>query len=234
MDNETIAMGPMWYVSFLLAITVHEAAHAWAAKLGGDDTAYEEGQVTLNPLPHIKREPMGTILVPWVSFFYMGWMIGWASAPYDPDWQRRFPHRSAWMALAGPAANFVLVLLAALLIHIGIALEFFVQPKSITMTSVVQAATPGIADGAAVLLSLMFFLNLLLGIFNLIPVPPLDGATVIGLFFREEKAAQVIETLHNSQFAFFGLIIAWGAFDTIFDPVYTLALNLLYPGSNYS
>ena len=113
MHHVDLAALPLWYVAFLLSLTCHEAAHALAAKLGGDLTAFHGGQVTLNPVPHIKREPFGTVFVPLVSYFMGGWMIGWASAPYDPTWQMRYPHRAAWMAAAGPLANFTLAMLAA-------------------------------------------------------------------------------------------------------------------------
>ena len=72
-----IVLGVLWYVVFLMAITFHEGAHALAAKWGGDPTAFRAGQVTLSPLPHMQREPFGTILVPLLSFYLQGWMIGW-------------------------------------------------------------------------------------------------------------------------------------------------------------
>src|SRR6188472_3904069 len=114
--------GLIYYVVFLLSATVHEAAHALAAKLGGDLTAFHGGQVSLDPLPHIRREPFGMVLFPILSYLTGGWMMGWASAPYDPYWAQRHPRRAAWMSLAGPAANFTLVVLAALLIHAGIGM----------------------------------------------------------------------------------------------------------------
>jgi hypothetical protein len=94
------------YVVFLFSTTCHEAAHALVAKLGGDTTAALGGQVSLNPIPHIRRSPFGMVVIPIISFLFSGGMIGWASAPYDPSWERRHPRRAAWMALAGPAANF--------------------------------------------------------------------------------------------------------------------------------
>ena len=75
MTPEQIALFPLWYVAFLLSLTCHEAAHALVAKWGGDLTAYSSGQVTLNPLPHIRREPFGTVLVPILSFLLSGWML---------------------------------------------------------------------------------------------------------------------------------------------------------------
>ena len=227
-----LTLAPMWYVAFLLAITCHEGAHALAAKLGGDLTAYEEGQVTLNPIPHVRREPFGTILVPLLSYFIGGWMIGWASAPYDPDWQRRYPHRAGWMALAGPAANLLLVVLAGIAIHIFIGMGYLEQPQSINFTRVVQGISGG-ASGLAVFLSILFSLNLLLMAFNLLPVPPLDGATIVGLFMDEERALRFAEFCHNPTFSLIGIVVAWNVFDHLFDPVFTASLNILYPGAGY-
>src|SRR5260221_13353403 len=123
-STQLLAYGFVWYVAFLFSTTCHEAAHALVAKLGGDETAAEGGQVTLNPIPHIRRSPYGMVLVPIVSFLLGGWMIGWASAPFDPAWQRQYPRRSAWMALAGPSANFALILLAWLSILVGIVIGY--------------------------------------------------------------------------------------------------------------
>ncbi len=143
MTPEMLSLGPIWYVCFLFALTCHEAAHALAAKIGGDETAARGGQVTLNPLPHIQREPVGTIVVPFLSFMISGWMLGWASAPYDPVWAERYPKRAAWMALAGPVANFALVILAALFIHLGIGAGVFPNPESTHPVSTMDATTPG-------------------------------------------------------------------------------------------
>jgi hypothetical protein len=71
-DSQLLAEAPLWYVAFLLSVTCHEAAHAWAALRLGDDTASRGGQVTLNPMPHIQREPLGMVVVPLVSLFLGG------------------------------------------------------------------------------------------------------------------------------------------------------------------
>src|SRR5512141_2478373 len=114
--DPAIATGFLWFVAFLFSTTVHEAMHALAALRGGDPTAYHGGQVSLSPLPHIRREPIGMLVVPLFTSATMGWAMGWASAPYDPAWAERFPRRASWMALAGPAANFVIAVAALLLI----------------------------------------------------------------------------------------------------------------------
>ncbi len=233
MKPELIALAPMWYVVFLLSLTCHEASHALAAKLGGDMTAFEGGQVTLNPIPHMKREPFGTILFPVLSYIMSGWMMGWASAPFDPRWAHRHPRRAAWMALAGPAANMVLVLLAAGAIHVGIFAGIFALPESAGFTHVVDATHGGLAGGGATLLSILFSLNLLLAAFNLLPMPPLDGITAIGVFLPEKVAVRVAEWGRHPSFMLLGMVVAWKVFGYLFDPLFTLGLNLLYPGHSY-
>lgn len=234
MHPDTLALGMLWYIAFLFSLCCHESAHALAARLGGDPTAFLAGSMTLNPVPHIRREPFGTVLVPIASYALAGWMIGWASAPYSPGWQRQYPRRAAWMALAGPAANFTLVILAAVGIHAGLALGAFVLPMRVGFTSVVEAAAPAsAAGGLAALLSILFSLNLLLGTFNLLPVPPLDGNTAIGLILPQGAARRVADFGRNRMLALVGLLIAWKLFDYLFRPVFLFALNLLYPGAGY-
>ena len=230
---ETIALGFIWYVVFLFSTTCHEGAHALAAKLGGDLTAFHSGQVTLNPLPHIRREPFGTVVVPILSYFFSGWMIGWASAPYDPSWQRRYPRRAAWMALAGPAANFALVLVAAVAIRAGMALGHFHPPHTATFTHITESAPSADPSFAATLLSILFVVNLLLGTFNLLPVPPLDGNTGVTLLMREKAALKFLDWTQNSGFGMLGLLVAWMLFGRIFHYLLALALNVLYPGARY-
>lgn len=228
---QMLVLAAVWYVAFLLAITCHEGAHAWAAMLGGDLTAFREGQVSFSPIPHIQREPFGTIVVPIASYFLAGWMMGWASAPYDPYWAQRYPRRAAWMAAAGPAANFLLMLVAAAGIRLGVWLDVFYAPERITYARVTAAHQGGILELAATFVSVMFVLNLLLFLFNLIPVPPLDGASIITLLMDERTAARFKE--FTASYGLIGLMLAWYLFRYIFDPIYALALNLLYPGANY-
>ena len=233
MAPDFLVLGVIWYIVFLFSTTCHEGAHALAAKLGGDTTAFEGGQVSLNPIPHIRRSPVGLVLVPIISYFVAHWMIGWASAPYDPLWQERHPHRAAWMALAGPAANFTLVILSALAIHAGMLAGVFERPASAGFTRVVVAAVPGIAGFAATFLSIVFVLNLLLGTFNLLPVPPLDGNTAVTLVMPEDVARRFLNWFRTQSFGMIGLILAWYLFDKIFSVVFRFALGALYPGSNW-
>jgi Zn-dependent protease len=235
---EFFALGLIWYIVFLFSTTCHEAAHALAAKIGGDPTAFHGGQTTLNPIPHIRREPFGMVLVPVLTYFmWHGSMIGWASAPYDPDWEQRYPRRAAWMALAGPGANFTLMLLAALGIREGVALGIFRAPQSATFSHITEAANAGDAGSlvtfAATFLSVLFVLNLLLGTFNLLPVPPLDGSSGITLLMPERTALRYLEMLKEPMFRMAGLLAAWFLFGKAFDVIFTVALNTLYPEASY-
>jgi Zn-dependent protease len=229
-----LLLGLTWYVVFLFSTTCHEAAHALAAKIGGDLTAFHGGQVSLDPLPHIRREPFGMVVFPLISYLIGGWMMGWASAPYNPDWARRHPRRAAWMSLAGPGANLSLTVLSGLLIHVGLWMGVFQYPDPATFTHLADSVNGGAWEGAATFLSVMFSLNLLLGIFNLLPVPPLDGFSAVGLLMSESAAGRFQEMGWRMRgFSMFGLLIAWKVFDPIFDPIFGLALRALYPGLGY-
>lgn len=225
----------MLYFVFLYSTVLHEAGHAWAALKLGDDTAYKGGQVSLDPIPHMRREPIGMIIVPIISFFlnmqrgYLG-LMGWASAPYDPHWALQYPRRSAWMAMAGPAGNLILVLASALLIRLGYHLEFF-EPGTYFFGSVVKAAGENrLAEFLAMLLGMTFSLNLLLMIFNLFPVPPFDGSAIPIFFMKERTAEKYMHAIWNPQYQILGMIIAYQAFGSIFYPIHFYAVGLLYPG----
>lgn len=231
--SETISNGLVWYVVFLFSTTLHEASHAFVSYRLGDRTAYEGGQVTLNPVPHIMREKLGLVVVPIITFILNGWMIGWASAPYDYNWAMRYPKKSAMMAAAGPSANLFLVILSAVFIHIGINLGGFYVPDTIYFSKIVGAYETGYWPAASKFVSILFSLNLILFVFNLLPIPPLDGSGIIKLFLPEGPARRYMQFLANPGLAFLGLIVAWNLFDYIYSPVWLFVINLVYPGSGF-
>ncbi len=219
----------IWYVAFLFSVTAHEAAHALAAMKGGDLTAYLGGQVTLNPLPHIKRSPFGTMVMPLLSYMFGGWMIGWASAPYDPNWAQRYPRKAALMAAAGPAANFLIFIVAFFMMKIGLAYGAFSRPApdEFELTSLVVANNENLSSVSA-LLSVFFILNLILFIFNLFPLPPLDGSSIITLFMSARQVYRFNEWMNQPALQFLGLILAWRAFEVVFAPVFLVVYKLLH------
>jgi Zn-dependent protease len=224
---EILVLGLTWFVVFIFSTTVHEAAHALVAHKLGDSTAYHGGQVSLNPLPHIQREPIGMLLVPLISFAaYQNWMIGWASAPYDPRWAYSYPRRAAWMSLAGPAANLLLALVAGGIIRIGLMTGSFSAPTTLSFDRIFSVNQgPG---GAVVPLSILFSLNLILCLFNLFPLPPLDGSGVLPLFMKESLAQRYLEFTHNPAFSLIGLLVAWKVAPFLIGPLFNVALRILY------
>jgi Zn-dependent protease len=225
MDQLVLAFG--WYLVFLFSTTFHEAAHAWVAQLGGDLTAYEGGQVSLDPRPHIRREPWGMVILPLISVLMFGWPFGFASTPYDPFWTRRYPRRAAWMSLAGPAANLLLVAAAGLILRFGLSLGYLEMPRYFSLTQLMTGAS-GYWTSAAVLLSMLFVLNLILAVFNLLPVPPLDGSGAVLLFLRQDQVVSYQNLLRHPLMGVVGLLVAWYLFNPLLRPVLRAALHLLY------
>lgn len=233
MDNpEQLLLLPLWYVVFLLSLTCHEAAHALVAYFGGDDTAYALGQVTLNPVPHMQREPLGTMAVPIVTYFLTqpSWMMGWASAPYGPSWEDRHPRRAALMALAGPLANLGLCAVGFGVLRIGLALgvwDVAAESYSFSQLVVPVAEGAGALDAVARLASILAFLNLVLFVFNLIPLPPLDGSQVLAGLFSPARHAR--DALRGSMAgSLVGLLAAWSIFPYLFGPIWRLAEAALF------
>jgi len=222
MNPEDLAIYLMWYVVFLLSVTCHEAAHALAAKWGGDLTAYHAGQVTLNPVPHVQREPWGMVMMAMGGF-----LMGWGSAPYDPYWEQRYPRRAAWMALAGPAANLILVLIAAIIIKVGFATGVFVKIGSWQFTQLVGGRGSEVWEGVARFVSILFTQNVLLCFFNLLPVPPLDGNSAITLILPQSLAEKFREITRTGFLAMFGIWIAWFIASPMMGPILVVAISTL-------
>ena len=136
------------------------------------------------------------------------------------------------MALAGPGANFTLMILAGIAIRVGVAMGYFRAPLFVRgyggIVASAQSSDPTFLTSA---LSILFILNLLLGTFNLIPVPPLDGHAGIMVFMPENLALKYLDFVRQSSgYALIGIVIAWQLFDRIFQPVFLFALHVLYAG----
>jgi len=177
----------VWLIPILLAITLHEAAHGFAALYFGDDTAYRAGRVSLNPLRHV--DPFGTILIPALLLFSGSPILFGYAKPVPVNFGRlRRPRRDmVWVAAAGPGMNLALATVSAILIH------------------AVVLAPPAAASWIADNLENAIFINVLLAVFNMIPLPPLDGGRVaVGLL--PDVLAQPLARLER-----FGLAILIGA-----------------------
>jgi Zn-dependent protease len=224
------------FVVFLYSTVCHEAAHAWVAHKLGDDTAKLGGQVSLDPIPHIKRAPIGMVVLPLIMLMTSGGrsLMGWGLAPYNPDWARRNPVKDAWVAVAGPAAKLILILISAITIRVFISLGYFDVPHSIGGLTTFATATTGSSVGMqafATTMGTVFSMNLLLFAFNLIPLPPLDGSKIPLFFIRGTAANSYQEFLQNPSIAFVTMLVAFNGFGPIFMKVKLFAISLLYPGA---
>ncbi|HTO07413.1 MAG TPA: site-2 protease family protein [Myxococcota bacterium] len=217
----------VWLLVFVISVTTHEAAHAWAAWRGGDDTAYLGGQVSLNPIPHMQREPIGMVVVPLFSVLTQHFPMGWASTPFDPAWEERHPRRAAWMALAGPAANFALALGAFLFLRAGLELGFFQPCYPATYAHLVTGHVAWI-DGMGRFTSMMLVLNTILCILNLVPFPPLDGASAITLLLPQEAGLRLRRTLRQPGLSLVGLLLVWYGIGVIVHPVLETITRWVY------
>ncbi|HEY6195298.1 MAG TPA: site-2 protease family protein [Candidatus Eisenbacteria bacterium] len=223
-----------WYPAFVCSTCFHEAAHAWAAKLGGDTTAADAGLLTLSPLPHLKRSPVGLLVVPLLTAVTRGWAMGWASAPYGRAWAERYPRRAAWMAAAGPAANLVIAAVALACIGAGLATGRFRPPPAANLDCLVVPAKAFAASAlvafAAKGLSIVCVLNVLLAAFNLVPLPPLDGASVLSLLLPRPLADRWRDLVALPMMGFAGMLLAYRFGSLLTDPLLSALLALLYPG----
>jgi Zn-dependent protease len=216
------------YFVFLYSTVCHEAAHAWVAQKLGDDTAYLGGQVTLDPIPHIKREPMGMVVVPLISLFGYNRLFGWASAPLDPMWVARFPRKSALVAVAGPAANLILALLAFVAMFIGAKNGVFHETRIPYFHEFVVGEKGTAWEFVGYVVSLVFYLNLFLAVLNLMPVPPLDGSNIPLFFLNDRAADQYQQILRQPRMFLVSIVLLVRFFPFVFLPIYAWVVRFSY------
>jgi Zn-dependent protease len=169
----------------VFAFSVHESAHAYTALRLGDPTAFMLGRVTLNPAKHL--DPFGSVLIPLIGLFTGGWLIGWAKpCPITPRNFRNIRRDEILTALAGPASNLVMAAVALMLL---VVLKHWVPGGFLSIIAAMATANHASLNLAglrlfplAMLLYYGILINLLLFVFNLIPLPPLDGSIVLRQF----------------------------------------------------
>ncbi|MDX8406004.1 MAG: site-2 protease family protein [Mariprofundus sp.] len=193
----------IWALPVLLAIILHEVAHGWVADKLGDPTARWMGRLTLNPLKHI--DPIGTILIP-LALVVIGspFLFGYAKpVPVNFNQLRRPKQDMVWVALAGPATNVLLALLSAALLFVAVSLP---------------AAANWVAQPLALMCQASIIINMVLCIFNLLPLPPLDGGRVaVGLL--PGKASYQLSRLEPFGFIIIIALLVTGVLQAVIGPL---------------
>jgi Zn-dependent protease len=213
----------IYMVVLLLAISSHEAGHAWMSYKYGDDTAYMLGRVTLNPVKH--TDPIGTLLIPILGFVFgavggaLGAipLIGWGiPTPVNPRKWTNYKQANVMVSIAGIGANLILA-------TIGFAIL-----KTLIETNVLQGidTDSGIVKPFLLLLQYMILLNVSLAVFNLLPFPPLDGSKVLSTFLPP-SFEPIINLLETYGFLILLLLVYWGVVGIIIRPVFYLVNYLL-------
>ena len=214
----------IYMVVLLLAISAHEAGHAWMSYKFGDDTAYMLGRVTLNPVAH--TDPIGTLLIPILGFVLgaMGGaaatipLIGWGiPTPVNPRKWTNYKTANVMVSIAGIGANLILALIG------------FVIFKTLLETGAinVENASDGILRPIILFLNYLIMLNVSLAVFNLLPFPPLDGSKVLSTFLPE-SFQPVFNLLETYGFLILLLLVYWGLIGIIIRPVFAAVEFLLY------
>ena len=205
-------------VVLLMAISAHEAAHAWMSYRFGDDTAYLLGRVTLNPVAH--TDPVGTLLIPVVGFIVAAaggnfFLIGWGKpTPVNPLRWRQKDLANVMVSIAGILANLLIATIAFIII------------KVLRVNGMWFTMSESIREPVQILLDLMLRMNISLAVFNLLPFPPLDGSKVLETFLPESMQP-VLATLEQYGYLILMLLMYLGVFGAIIGPVLYIVHSLL-------
>lgn len=221
--TELIGQLVIFMVVLLLAVSAHEAAHAWTSYKFGDDTAFLLGRVTLNPVKH--TDPIGTLLIP-IAGFVLGAiggaagsipLIGWGiPTPVNPRKWRNYKLANVMVSIAGILANLLIATIGFIIFKTLIELGVFDN----------AAFVEGIGKPIGLLLQQLIFLNVSLAVFNLLPFPPLDGSKVLATFLPY-SAQPVLNMLEQYGFVILLLLMYWGVIRMIMYPVFYVISYLL-------
>lgn len=221
--SEFIGRLLIYMVVLLLAISAHEAAHAWMSWKYGDDTAFLLGRVTLNPVSH--TDPIGTLALPILGFVFgaIGGffgsipLIGWGKpTPVNPRKWTNYKTANVMVSIAGILANLLIATIG------------FTIAKSLIIAGVFQneSFSDGIGTPIAIFLETLIYLNVSLAVFNLLPIPPLDGSKVLSTFLPT-SFQPVLDVLDQYGYVILLLLLYNGVFSIIIAPVYGLVDFLL-------
>jgi Zn-dependent protease len=211
LSTENLAVGLMSYVVLLFSLSVHESAHAWTALKQGDPTAQSLGRITLNPLAHI--DIIGTVVMPLLMIFTHVPLLGWAKpTPVDPRHFKELRRGQIVVSAAGPLSNLLLAILATAGLFVA-----------------VRVVSGPLRDHPVVALLIMVVqLNVLLAVFNLVPLPPLDGSHIVEWGLPKGMGHRYMRAIGPYGGLVLLALLMTGALGTVLGPVHEAIVRLLY------
>ena len=227
MDNAVIGQFILYMVALIFSLSLHEAMHAWMSNRFGDDLAYHQGRVSLSPVTHV--DPIGTLLFPAIAFFTGAPLLGWARpTPVNPLRWRDKRKANFWVSLAGILGNLSIAIVVGLIIralyHTG-----QIMPHPFAYSIIPVDPNSSTMEAVAALLRVFFMTNVGLAVFNLFPIPPLDGSKVLASILPESFGS-AIEAIEQYGFILLILALITGVFGAVFRVVMPLAWNILFVG----
>jgi Zn-dependent protease len=222
--DHSIGQFILFMVALIFSLSVHESAHAWMSNRFGDDLARLQGRISLNPISHV--DPIGTLLFPAIAFFTGAPLIGWAKpTPVNPLRWRNKRVANFWVSAAGAISNFIIAFIA------GVGIRLLYSLGVIDMGLNLMNTNSAIATGAIELLWVFFILNVSLGVFNLLPIPPLDGSKVLASILPPSFEPGM-EALEKFGFILLFIAVFTGVLRVIFNIVMPIALALVFIGAS--
>ncbi|HLA10654.1 MAG TPA: site-2 protease family protein [Pyrinomonadaceae bacterium] len=223
LDSSALGQFILHMVALVFSLSVHESAHAWTSNKFGDDLARLQGRISLNPAVHV--DPIGTLLFPAIAFFTGAPLIGWAKpTPVNPLRWRNKRVANFWVSVAGVISNFIIAIVAGVTIRLLYSFDVIAIGRF-------SAEDSPIAKGAIELLFVFFTLNVALGVFNLLPIPPLDGSKVLASILGPSFDSG-LEALEKFGFILLFIAVFTGVLGVVFRVVMPIAWALVFIGTN--
>lgn len=230
MRNVDVGQFILYMVALIFSLSLHESAHAWASSYFGDDLARSQGRISLNPMSHV--DPIGTLLFPGISFFTGAPLLGWARpTPVNPLKWRNKNVANFWVSIAGILINLTIALIAGIIIRVLFETGLITLNFDLRSWMPITPATTddGLAQGAVSLLGVLFTMNIGLALFNLLPIPPLDGSGILESILPDSFGS-AIQALEQFGYVLLFIAVFTGVVGTLFSYVMPVMFNLVFLG----
>lgn len=228
MDNAIIGQFILYMVALIFSLSVHEAMHAWMSNRFGDDLAHSQGRVSLSPVTHV--DPIGTLLFPAIAFFTGAPLLGWARpTPVNPLRWRDKRVANFWVSIAGILGNLAIAIIVGIIILVLMNMELITALTDGRRYALRAPNLESTMQGVSALLETFFVMNIGLAVFNLFPIPPLDGSKILASILPESFGT-AIESIEQYGFIILLIALVTGAFRAVFNVVIPLAWKILFIG----